>query len=84
MIISFNNVKLASENEGYYFLHPFDGYLTIQGTSSLGLEIFNQIQDFDNILNLDLEGLQSSEYIINVKGNGINYSTKVIKKWETL
>ena len=46
----FNNVKLASENEGYYFLHPFDGYLTIQGTSSLGFEIFNQIQDFDNIL----------------------------------
>ena len=39
-------------------------------------------KDFDNILNLDLEGLQSSEYIINVKGNGINYSTKVIKKWE--
>lgn len=37
-------------------------------------------KDFDNILNLDLEGLQSSEYIINVKGNGINYSTKVIKK----
>lgn len=37
-------------------------------------------KDFDNILNLDLEGLQSSDYIINVKGNGINYSTKVIKK----
>lgn len=37
-------------------------------------------KDFDNILNLDLEGLQSSEYIVNVKGNGINYSTKVIKK----
>ena len=35
--------ELASENEGYYFLHPFDGYLTIQGTSSLGFEIFNQI-----------------------------------------
>ena len=39
--------KLASEKEGYYFLHPFDGYLTIQGTSSLGFEIFNQLQDFD-------------------------------------
>ena len=41
---------------------------------------FLESKDFDNILNLDLEGLQSSEYIINVKGNGINYSTKVIKK----
>jgi hypothetical protein len=39
-----------------------------------------QTKDFDNILNLDLEGLHSSEYIINVTGNGINYSTKVIKK----
>jgi hypothetical protein len=39
-----------------------------------------ETKDFDNILNLDLEGLQSSEYIINVTGNGINYSTKVIKK----
>jgi len=39
-----------------------------------------ETKDFDNILNLDLEGLQPSEYIINVTGNGINYSTKVIKK----
>lgn len=39
-----------------------------------------ETKDFDNILNLDLEGLHSSEYIINVTGNGINYSTKVIKK----
>ena len=46
----FKNVKIASKNEGYYFLHPFDGHLTIQGTSSLGFEIFNQIKEFDNIL----------------------------------
>ena len=37
-------------------------------------------KDFDDVLNLNLEGLQSTEYIINVTGNGINYSTKVIKK----
>jgi hypothetical protein len=37
-------------------------------------------KDFDEVLNLNLEGLQSTEYIINVTGNGINYSTKVIKK----
>ena len=47
---AFKDVENASNNEGYYFLHPFDGLLTLQGTASLGLEIFNQINDFDNIL----------------------------------
>ncbi len=37
-------------------------------------------KDFDDVLNLNFEGFQSTEYIINVTGNGINYSTKVIKK----
>tara|TARA_Y100001970_G_C14166843_1_gene821808 strand:+ start:736 stop:1698 length:963 start_codon:yes stop_codon:yes gene_type:complete len=47
---AFKNVEKAFKNEGYYFLHPFDGPLTLQGTASLGLEIFNQIKEFENIL----------------------------------
>ena len=47
---AFKKVETASKNEGYFFIHPFDGVFTIQGTASLGLEILNQVQDIDNIL----------------------------------
>ena len=47
---AFNQVELASKNEGYYFIHPFDGVPTLQGTASLGYEISTQIKDFDNII----------------------------------
>ena len=33
-----------------HFVHPFDGVFTLQGTSTLGYEIFNQIKDFDNVI----------------------------------
>lgn len=46
---AFQNVKSA-EDEGYTFVHPFDGVYTLQGTSTLGLEIFNQIKDIDNVI----------------------------------
>ena len=36
--------------EGYYFIHPFDGKFTIQGTASLGFEICQQIESIDNII----------------------------------
>ena len=47
---AFKQVETASNNEGYFFLHPFDGVYTLQGTASLGLEICNQINNIDNIL----------------------------------
>ena len=47
---AFKEVEIASKEEGYYFLHPFDGPLTLQGTASLGFEIFEQVNNFDNIL----------------------------------
>ena len=46
---SFKNVKSA-EQEGYTFIHPFDGKFTLQGTASLGYEIYNQFKNIDNIL----------------------------------
>jgi len=47
---AFKQVEIASKDNGYFFIHPFDGAFTIQGTASLGLEICNQIKDIDNIL----------------------------------
>ena len=43
--VKFTNPKKAFEDaanaqkEGYYFIHPFDGPLTLQGSATLGLEI---------------------------------------------
>ena len=58
--ISFTNAKNAfeqvknAEEEGYKFVHPFDGANTIQGSATLGLEIVNQIKELntkiDNVL----------------------------------
>ena len=47
---AFNQVELASKKEGFFFIHPFDGFLTLQGTASLGYEISTQLKDFDNII----------------------------------
>jgi threonine dehydratase len=47
---AFKEVEYASKKEGYFFIHPFDGLCTLQGTASLGLEICNQINDIDNII----------------------------------
>ena len=47
---AFKLVENTSKNEGYFFIHPFDGQFTLQGTASLGLEICNQVKKFDNIL----------------------------------
>ena len=38
------------KNEGFYFIHPFDGKYTVQGTASLGYEICQQISNIDNII----------------------------------
>ena len=47
---AFKEVEFASKKEGYFFIHPFDGLHTLQGTASLGLEIYNQIENIDNII----------------------------------
>ena len=47
---AFKKVDNASKEEGFFFIHPFDGINTLQGTASLGLEICNQVKNFQNIL----------------------------------
>jgi len=47
---AFKQVEKASVEDGYFFIHPFDGVCTLQGTASLGFEICNQINKIDNIL----------------------------------
>jgi threonine dehydratase len=47
---AFKQVEIASKKDGYYFIHPFDGPFTLQGTASLGFEICKQIENIDNIL----------------------------------
>ena len=66
--IQFTNPKQAfmdasnAEKNGYYFIHPFDGPYTLQGTATIGLEI---IEYFKN-LNKKLDYL-----IISVGGGGL-------------
>ena len=43
------------------------------------IKTFNT-KNYDGNIKLNMEGLQPSEYILNVKGEGVNYSAKVIKK----
>ena len=40
----------SAEEEGFFFIHPFDGKNTIQGTASLGYEISKQINNIDNVI----------------------------------
>ena len=47
---AFKNVQKASKEEGYYFIHPFEGKNTVQGTASLGYEICEQIENIDNLI----------------------------------
>ena len=50
---AFDEVKEA-EKQGYKFVHPFDGINTLQGSATLGMEIFNQLNNMntkiDNVL----------------------------------
>ena len=50
---AFDEVKEA-EKQGYKFVHPFDGIHTLQGSATLGMEIFNQLNNMntkiDNVL----------------------------------
>lgn len=46
----FNKVLEISKKYGYFFIHPFDGPFTLQGTATLGYEICNQIDKIDNVI----------------------------------
>ena len=66
--IFFTNPKQAfidadnAKKQGYYFIHPFDGPLTLQGSATLGLEIVN----YFNSINEKIDNL-----IISVGGGGL-------------
>ncbi|MDC3131444.1 threonine/serine dehydratase [Pelagibacteraceae bacterium] len=66
--IFFTNPKQAfidadnAKKQGYYFIHPFDGPLTLQGSATLGLEIVN----YFNSINQKIDNL-----IISVGGGGL-------------
>ena len=66
--IFFTNPKQAfidannAKKQGYYFIHPFDGPLTLQGSATLGLEIVN----YFNSINEQIDNL-----IISVGGGGL-------------
>ena len=54
--IQFTNPKQAfvdasnAKNNGYYFIHPFDGPYTLQGSATIGLEIIEYFKTLDTKL----------------------------------
>ena len=66
--IEFTNPKQAfidaknAQNNGYYFVHPFDGLYTLQGSATIGLEII----EYFKYLNEKIDYL-----IISVGGGGL-------------
>ena len=58
---AFDEVKEA-EKQGYKFVHPFDGAHTLQGSATLGMEIFNQL----NSMNTKIDNV-----LISVGGGGL-------------
>ncbi|MGB5246735.1 MAG: threonine/serine dehydratase [Woeseia sp.] len=47
---AFARVAKISRQEGRYLVHPFEGPLTSLGTATLGLEICEQVAEFDAVL----------------------------------
>tara|TARA_B100001250_G_C19657058_1_gene725337 strand:+ start:23 stop:997 length:975 start_codon:yes stop_codon:yes gene_type:complete len=58
---AFENVKKA-ENEGYTFIHPFDGKNTLQGSATLGLETLKQLKKINKKID---------NVVISVGGGGL-------------
>lgn len=48
--LAFQEVERIQKEEGFYFIHPFDGPLTTAGTATLGLEILEDSQDPDFVI----------------------------------
>ena len=47
---AFEEMFRIAETEGRTIIHPFEGYNTLQGTATLGLEIVEQSKDIDVLL----------------------------------
>jgi threonine dehydratase len=48
--IAFDMVECIRETEGRYFVHPFEGQDVATGTATVGLEICDQVRDFDAVV----------------------------------
>lgn len=47
---AFDKVKEIEENEGRFFIHPFDGEHTALGTATVGLELSEQVENLDSVI----------------------------------
>ena len=47
---AFELVEEIREKEGRFFVHPFEGIRTLMGTATVGLEIAEQVAEFDAIV----------------------------------
>lgn len=78
-IITYPNPFISNLNIEFLNLNVGELEVNVYDISGRFIKSFFK-KNFYNIIELDLQSLPSAEYIINVKGNGINYSTKIIKK----
>ncbi|HET6628708.1 MAG TPA: threonine/serine dehydratase [Woeseiaceae bacterium] len=47
---AFAKVDEIREREGRFFVHPFEGEAVLRGTATVGLEICEQVRDFDALI----------------------------------
>lgn len=47
---AFGKVDEIRAREGRYFVHPFEGEAVLRGTATVGLEICEQVRDFDALI----------------------------------
>jgi threonine dehydratase len=47
---AFDTVKRIESQEGRSFIHPFEGELTVLGTSTVGFELCNQVENLDAVI----------------------------------
>lgn len=47
---AFDKVAEIEEEEGRTFIHPFEGPLTALGTATVGLELYEQVEDLDAVI----------------------------------
>jgi threonine dehydratase len=47
---AFDTVKRIESQEGRTFIHPFEGELTVLGTSTVGYELCNQVENLDAVI----------------------------------
>jgi subtilisin-like proprotein convertase family protein len=68
-------------NELSAYLPAIESQVQVRVYNMLGQIVFtNSYQPEDQSINIDFAGLPSGVYVLNVSGDGLNYSSKVIKK----